>query len=40
MFRLLRNWGEFGKFSHTIFALPFALAAMLVAARDQHGWPG
>ncbi|MBI5299594.1 MAG: UbiA family prenyltransferase [Deltaproteobacteria bacterium] len=25
------------KFSHSIFALPFALASMLVAA---HGWPG
>ena len=23
-----------------MFALPFALAAMLVAARDQRGWPG
>ena len=28
------------RFSHTVFALPFALAAMLVAARDHHGWPG
>lgn len=28
------------RFSHTIFALPFALAAMLVAARDDRGWPG
>ena len=28
------------RFSHTVFALPFALAAMLVAARDQRGWPG
>ena len=28
------------RFSHTIFALPFALAAMLVAARDNRGWPG
>lgn len=27
---------EFVRFSHTIFALPFALASMLVAAR---GWP-
>ena len=25
---------------HTIFALPFALAAMAVAARDHRGWPG
>jgi len=36
----LRRWGEFVTFSHTVFALPFALAAMAVAARDQHGWPG
>jgi 4-hydroxybenzoate polyprenyltransferase len=28
------------KFSHTVFALPFALASMMLAARDQHGWPG
>jgi 4-hydroxybenzoate polyprenyltransferase len=28
------------KLSHTIFALPFALAAMAVAARENHGWPG
>jgi 4-hydroxybenzoate polyprenyltransferase len=36
----VRRWGEFVKFSHTIFALPFALAAMVVAAREQRGWPG
>src|SRR5436305_11290789 len=36
----VRKWGEFVKFSHTIFALPFALAAMAVAAREQSGWPG
>lgn len=36
----LRQWGEFVKFSHTVFALPFALAAMVVAARDHYGWPG
>src|SRR2546421_7527163 len=36
----VRTWAEFVKFSHTIFALPFALAAMAVAARDQSGWPG
>src|SRR6266446_1365270 len=40
MFGTLRKWAEFVKFSHTIFALPFALAAMAVAARDQSGWPG
>src|SRR6185369_2719997 len=34
------KWGSFVKFSHTIFALPFALAAMLIAARDNRGWPG
>lgn len=36
----LRKWGGFVRFSHTIFALPFALAAMLVAAREHRGWPG
>src|SRR5216110_2893662 len=35
-----RKWAEFVKFSHTIFALPFALAAMVVAARQNRGWPG
>jgi 4-hydroxybenzoate polyprenyltransferase len=35
-----RRWGGFVKFSHTVFALPFALAAMAVAARDHRGWPG
>jgi 4-hydroxybenzoate polyprenyltransferase len=28
------------RFPHTVFALPFALAAMMVAARDHRGWPG
>ncbi len=36
----LKRWAEFVKISHTIFALPFALASMLVAARADHGWPG
>jgi len=36
----LRKWGSFVRFSHTVFALPFALAAMLIAARDNRGWPG
>jgi 4-hydroxybenzoate polyprenyltransferase len=40
LFSILRSWAEFIKFSHTVFALPFALASMAVAARDQHGWPG
>jgi len=35
-----RKWAGFVRFSHTIFALPFALAAMAVAARDNRGWPG
>lgn len=37
---LIQRLGEFIKFSHTVFALPFALASMLVAARDHRGWPG
>ena len=36
----LRKWGAFVRFPHTVFALPFALAAMAVAARDNRGWPG
>ncbi len=35
-----RKWAGFVKFSHTVFALPFALASMEVAARDRRGWPG
>jgi 4-hydroxybenzoate polyprenyltransferase len=40
MFATIRKWGEFVKFSHTVFALPFAVAAMAVAARENRGWPG
>ena len=40
MFPAIGKWAGFVRFSHTIFALPFALAAMAVAARDRHGWPG
>jgi 4-hydroxybenzoate polyprenyltransferase len=40
MISVLQKWGSFVRFSHTVFALPFALAAMLVAARDHRGWPG
>jgi len=40
LFSTVRTWAGFIKFSHTVFALPFALASMAVAARDQHGWPG
>ncbi|MCG3149699.1 MAG: 4-hydroxybenzoate octaprenyltransferase [Verrucomicrobiae bacterium] len=32
---MIRKYFEFVRFSHTVFALPFALAAMFVA-----GWPG
>ena len=39
-FSALRKWASFVKFSHTVFALPFALASMVVAARDRRGWPG
>ena len=40
MFSHIKNYLSFVRFSHTVFALPFALAAMLVAARDTRGWPG
>lgn len=28
------------KFEHTVFALPFAYLGMVLAARDNFGWPG
>src|SRR6476620_4962792 len=34
------KWGEFVKLSHTVFALPFALGSMVLAARESRGWPG
>jgi len=40
MFATIRKWAGFVRFSHTVFALPFAFAAMAVAARDNRGWPG
>ena len=40
MFSIINKWASFVRFSHTVFALPFALAAMAVAARDNRGWPG
>lgn len=40
MFSLINKWASFVRFSHTVFALPFALAAMMVAAREHRGWPG
>lgn len=35
MLTRLRRWSEFIKFEHTVFALPFGLAAMLVAAQGM-----
>jgi len=40
MLSTIQKWASFVRFSHTVFALPFALAAMLVAARERRGWPG
>ncbi len=40
MFATIQKWASFVRFSHTVFALPFALAAMAVAARANRGWPG
>ena len=40
MISTIQKWGSFVRFSHTVFALPFALAAMMVAARENRGWPG
>jgi 4-hydroxybenzoate polyprenyltransferase len=40
MLGTIKKWGEFVKFSHTIFALPFALASMAIAAHESRGWPG
>jgi len=40
MLSAIQKWASFVRFSHTVFALPFALAAMLVAARANRGWPG
>lgn len=36
----MRKYFELVRFSHTVFALPFALAAMMVAAQETGGWPG
>src|ERR1700704_2413578 len=40
MFSLIKKYASFVKLSHTVFALPFALASMVVAARANRGWPG
>jgi 4-hydroxybenzoate polyprenyltransferase len=36
----VRKYFEFVRFSHTVFALPFAIASMAVAAQSNRGWPG
>ncbi len=36
----LSRFLTFIRFSHTVFALPFALGAMIVSASDTGGWPG
>lgn len=33
---VIRRWGEMVKFSHSVFALPFALMATFLAARAAH----
>jgi len=38
MFSAIKRWAEFIKISHTIFAMPFGLAAMLVAANGVPVW--
>ena len=40
MFSTIKKWLSFVRFSHTLFALPFAIASMVVAARNTRGWPG
>lgn len=36
MIERLRRWGELVMFSHTIFALPFAASAVVLAMREPH----
>ena len=38
MFQSLLEMGKLVRFSHTLFALPFALASMVVAADGFPGW--
>ena len=37
---MIRRYFDFVRFEHTVFALPFALVAMMVAAQADRGWPG
>ncbi len=41
VFRAVRIWGEMVRFSHSIFALPFAFVAAFLAGRhiENRGWP-
>ncbi|HYM24384.1 MAG TPA: 4-hydroxybenzoate octaprenyltransferase [Vicinamibacterales bacterium] len=44
MFERIRTYGSFVRFSHSVFALPFALAGALLAVRASNvsgffGWP-
>ena len=36
MLAVLRRWSELVTFSHTIFALPFAASAVVLAVREPH----
>ncbi len=36
----MREYLELVRFSHTLFALPFALLGAVLAARDRDGWRG
>ncbi len=36
----MRKYLDFVHFEHTVFALPFALASMVVASAGRRGWPG
>jgi 4-hydroxybenzoate polyprenyltransferase len=38
--RRIREYFDLVKFSHTLFALPFALLGAALAAHDQNGWHG
>src|SRR5258706_4028200 len=40
MFGFIQTWASCVRCPHRVFALPFAWAAMAVAARNNHGWPG
>ena len=39
-FLRVRQYFELIRFSHTLFALPFALLGAALAAHDRDGWHG